>query len=127
MSIKRFGSSKTGAGGQHLPFAKAVQAGGFLYVSGQVAMDEQGEIVSGGIIGQTHKIIQHIEKILKECGYNLKDVIKVNVWLDDPRDFWSFNKVFAEYFGDHPPARSTVRSSLVVDAKIEMDVIAYKD
>ncbi|WP_423062584.1 RidA family protein [Candidiatus Paracoxiella cheracis] len=127
MSIKRFGSSgSSGAGGQKLPFSKAVQAGGFLYVSGQVAMDENGEIVSGGIVKQAHQAIENIKKILEEYGYTMKDVVKVNVWLDDERDFWSFNKVFAEHFGDNPPARSTVCSSLVVDAKIEIDVVAYK-
>lgn len=126
MSIQRFGSGAEGAGGQKLPFAKAVQAGGFLFVSGQVAMNDNGEIISGGIITQTRKTMEHIKNILAECGYGLQDVVKVNVWLDDTRDFWSFNKVYAEYFGDNPPARSTVQSSLMVDAKIEVDVVAYK-
>jgi len=128
MSIKRFGASgSSGAGGQKLPFSKAVQAGGFLFVSGQVAMNEHGDIITGGIVEQAHKAIENIKKILEECDYSMKDVVKVSVWLDDERDFWSFNKVFAEHFGDNPPARSTVRSSLVVDAKIELDVIAYKE
>ncbi|OGO93734.1 MAG: reactive intermediate/imine deaminase [Coxiella sp. RIFCSPHIGHO2_12_FULL_44_14] len=126
MPIKRYGSGRSGAGGQHLPFAKATQAGGFLFISGQVAMDESGEIVPGGIIPQARKTIENLIKILEECHYTLADVVKVNVWLDDPRDFWTFNKIYAEYFSDHPPARSTVCSSMMVDAKIEMDLVAYQ-
>ena len=128
MSIKRFGpEGKKGAGGQSLPFSKAVEANGFLFVSGQVAMEKTGEVSAGGIIPQTRKTIENLKEILEECGYSLSDVVKVSVWLDDARDFWSFNKVYAEYFGAHPPARSTVCSSITVDAKIEMDVVAYKD
>jgi reactive intermediate/imine deaminase len=123
-SIHRFPIVPAGAGGQSLPFAKAVRAGDFIYVSGQVAMRD-GEIITGGIVEQAHLTIQNVAEILKETGCGFEHVVKVNVWLDDPRDFWSFNKVFAEYFGDHPPARSTVQSAIMVDAKIEIDVIAF--
>lgn len=123
--LHRFPIVPPGAGGQPLPFAKAVRAGDFVYVSGQVAM-KNGEIVHGGIVDQTRLTIENIKAILEETGCGLEDVVKVNVWLDDPRDFWSFNGVFSEYFGNHPPARSTVQSAIMVDAKIEMDVIAYK-
>ena len=85
-----------------------------------------GEIVGGGIVEQAKVTFDNIRQILQEAGCDLEDVVKVNVWLDDPRDFWSFNKVFADYFRDHPPARSTVQSLIMVDAKIEADVIAYK-
>jgi enamine deaminase RidA (YjgF/YER057c/UK114 family) len=61
-----------------------------------------------------------------EAGCTLDDVVKCSVWLDDPRDFGIFNRVFAEYFGNHPPARSAVRSQLMIDAKVEIDAIAYK-
>lgn len=125
MSIQRYGDVGRGAGGQRLPFARAVEAGGFLYVSGQIAM-ENGEVVGGTIVEQTQKTISNLKAILDEAGYGWEDVIKVNCWLEDPRDFWSFNKVFAETFGDHPPARSTVEARLMVDAKVEMDLIAYK-
>ena len=124
--IEKIGNKKTGAGGQPLPFSPAVRAGDFVFVSGQVAMDAKGEIVPGGIEAQTRRTMENITAVLEMAGCTLQDVVKVNVWLDDPRDFWSFNRVYAECFGDHQPARSTVRSQLVVDAKIEMDVIAYK-
>ena len=125
MSIKRYGAEKSGAGGQNLPFARSVEAGGFLFVSGQVAMKD-GEIISGGIVEQTHLAIQNVLAILKEAGYGPEHVVKCGVWLDDPRDFWSFNAVYKSYFGAHPPARSTVESHLMFDAKVEIDCIAYK-
>jgi reactive intermediate/imine deaminase len=125
MSITRYGAEKSGAGGQNLPFARAVEAGGFLFVSGQVAMKD-GEIVNGGIVEQTHVAIGHVLAILNEAGYGLEHVVKCGVWLDDPRDFWSFNAVYKSYFGAHPPARSTVQSHMMVDCKVEIDCIAYK-
>lgn len=123
--ITRFGEADPAAGGQRRPFSKAVRAGDFIYVSGQVPA-ENGEIIHGGIVAQSEKVMENIIAVLKLAGCGLEHVIKVNVWLDDPRDFSSFNGVFEKYFIDHPPARSTVQSALMVDAKVEMDVIAYK-
>jgi len=125
MSIKRYGAGETGAGKQALPFACAVEADGWLYVSGQVAI-EKGEIVGGGIVAESRKALDNMIAILKEAGYGLEDVVRVGVWLDDPRDFWSFNSVFAEYFGANPPARACVQSAMMVDCKIEVDCVAYK-
>ncbi|HWK66211.1 MAG TPA: RidA family protein [Rhizobiaceae bacterium] len=125
MTIKRYGTGETGAGKQGLPFARAVEADGWLYVSGQVAM-ENGEIVDGGIIPQTRKAIDNLVAILHEAGYGLEDVVRVGVWLDDPRDFWSFNGVYAGYFGANPPARACVQSSMMVDCKVEIDCVAYR-
>lgn len=129
MSIKRFGTGAIGAigaGGQPLPFARAVEADGWLHVSGQVAM-EQGEIIAGGIVEQTHKTMQNLIAILEEAGYGLEDVVRAGVWLADPRDFWSFNKVFASYFkAEHAPARACVQAMMMVDCKVEIDCIAYK-
>lgn len=125
MTIKRYGAGETGAGGQPLPFARATEAAGWLYVSGQVAM-EKGEIVPGGIVAQTRKTMENVVAILDEAGYGLQDVVRVGVWLDDPRDFWSFNKVYAEYFGANPPARACVQSSMMVDCKVEIDCVAYR-
>lgn len=122
--ITRYETADLAAGGQRRPFAKAVRAGDFVYVSGQVpALD--GEIVTSGIIGQTEQVMANIISVLALAGCGLEHVVKVNVWLDDPRDFSSFNSAFEKYFLDNPPARSTVQSSLMVDAKVEMDVIAF--
>jgi len=125
MSIKRYGAEKSGAGGQTLPFARAVEADGWLHVSGQVAM-ENGEITSGGIIEQTHKTIENVIAILHEAGYGVEHVVRCGVWLDDPRDFWTFNRIYQSYFGEHPPARACVQASMMVDCKVEIDCIAYK-
>ena len=122
MSITRYG---TGTGGQHLPFARAVEADGWLYVSGQVAM-VNGEVIDGGIVAQSHQAIKNVLAILKEAGYGPEHVVRCGVWLDDTRDFQSFNKVFKEYFGANPPARACVQSAMVVDCKVEVDCVAFK-
>ena len=127
MTLKRYGAAGgTGTGGQHLPFSRAVEADGWLYVSGQTPM-ENGEVIEGGIIPQSHKAIRNLLAILTEAGFEPKDVVRCGVWLDDPRDFQSFNKVFAEYFGANPPARACVVSSMVVDCKVEIDCVAYRN
>jgi reactive intermediate/imine deaminase len=122
----QIGAPRGGAGGQSLPFSPAIRAGDFVYVSGQVAHGENGELIDGGIIAQTRQAIENLRRILAQAGCALDDVIKCNVWLADARDFWSFNKVYASYFPGIPPARSTVQSPLMVDAKIEIDCIAYR-
>jgi reactive intermediate/imine deaminase len=126
MSIKRYGvEGGKGAGGQHLPFARAVEAGGWLYVSGQVPMKD-GQLVEGNVVTQSRQAVLNLLAILKEAGYGPEQVVKCGVWLDDPRDFAAFNTVFKEYFGEHPPARSCVASAMVVDCKVEIDCVAYK-
>jgi len=89
-------------------------------------MDDDGEIIQGGIVPQTHKTMEHIICILEKAGCGLADVVKINVWLDDPRDFQGFNRAYAEYFTETPPARACVQSAIMVDAKVEIDCIAYK-
>jgi reactive intermediate/imine deaminase len=126
MSLKRYGADGgTGTGGQHLPFARAVEADGWLYVSGQVPM-VNGELTSGNITAQSRQAIRNLLSVLDEAGYALEHVVRCGVWLEDPRDFASFNAVFKEYFGNHPPARACVVSSMVVDCKVEIDCVAYK-
>jgi reactive intermediate/imine deaminase len=126
MSIKRYGAEGgKGTGSQHLPFARAVEADGWLYVSGQVPM-LNGEVVTGSITAQSRQAIQNLLSILKEAGYGPEHVVRCGVWLEDPRDFSAFNAVFKEFFGEHPPARACVVSSMVVDCKVEIDCVAYK-
>lgn len=126
MSIERLGVERTGAGGQNLPFSPAVRAGDFVYISGQVAMNENGELEPGGIEAQTRRTMENVIAALALADCTLDDVVKANCWLDDTRDFWTFNRVYASFFPNGAPARSTVRSQLMVDAKVEVDVIAYK-
>jgi len=113
------------AGGQRRPFARAVRAGDFVFVSGQVPT-AGGEVVAGGIAAQTEQVIANLRSVLEAAGCTLADVVQVTCWLDDPRDFSSFNAVFEKHFIDAPPARSTVRASLMVDAKVEIDAVAYR-
>lgn len=127
MTIKRYGiEGGTGTGGQHLPFARAVEAGGFLYVSGQTPMTD-GEVVEGGIVDQSRLAIQNCVDIMEEAGYGLEDVVHVKVVLTDSRYFQSFNKVFKEFFGANPPARICLVADLVVDVKVEVDVTCYRE
>jgi reactive intermediate/imine deaminase len=126
LSIERIGGARTGTGGQHLPFCQATVANGFVFVSGQVAIDTNGDIVPGGVVAETHHCIKSIIAILAQAGCTLQDVVKVNVWLDDARDFAAFNRVYASYFQEALPARACVQSALMVDAKVEIEVIALE-
>jgi len=125
-SVIHFGDTPNGAGGQSLPFSPALRAGDFVFVSGQVAMNERGEIEPGGIEAQTHQTFANIKKALALADCALEDVVKVTVWLDDTRDFWSFNRVYVGYFPNKPPVRSCVQASMMVDCKVEIEVMAYK-
>lgn len=120
MAIKRYGTEE-----QSLPFARAVSAGGWLYISGQVPM-KNGEIVEGGIIEQSRLAIDNCLTIMREAEYSLEDAVHVTVILTDARYFQSFNKVFREVFGEHPPARICVISELAFDSKVEVDLTCYK-
>ena len=89
-------------------------------------VNENGEIETGGIESQTRRTMENVKKVLALAGCDLADVVKVSVWLDDTRDFWTFNRIYTEYFGDNPPARSCVQSAMMVDCKVEIEVTAYK-
>ena len=116
MSIKRYGTpTKPGA----LPFSKAAGADGWLFVSGQVPRDADGEIVTGNITVQARVTLENLKKVLESAGYSLEDVVRVNVFLDDPRDFAGFNKVYA-------PARVCVQAMMMSDLRVEVDCVAYK-
>ena len=108
------------------PFAKAVRAGDFVFVSGQIPFGPDGLIVQGTIEVQTRVVLESIRNTLAEADCTLADVVKNTIWLTDTRDFAGFNKVYAEFFADAPPARATVRSDLMLDAKIEIESLAYK-
>lgn len=110
----------------NLPFHPGVRAGDFIYISGQVAKDENGNMCSGNIEEETRWTIEGIRKILALDGADLSDVVKVTVFLADGRNFGRYNKVFAEYFPEGRIARTTVEARAVIECKIEMDAVAYK-
>lgn len=110
----------------NLPFHPAVRAGDFIFVSGQVAKDASGNMISGTIEEETRGVILAIERILAEEGATLADVVRVTAYLEDTRDFGRYNKAFAEHFKDAVLARTTVEARAVISSRIEMDAIAYK-
>jgi enamine deaminase RidA (YjgF/YER057c/UK114 family) len=109
-----------------LPFHPGIRAGDFVYISGQVAKDENGNMCSGNIEEETRWTVESIRRILHLDGADLDDVVKVTVYLADARNFGRYNKVFAEYFPDGRIARTTVEARAVIECKIEMDAVAYK-
>ena len=110
----------------NLPFHPAVRAGDFIFVSGQVAKDARGNMISGTIEEETRGTIEAIGRILAEEGASLADVVRVTTYLGDARDFGRYNRVFGEMFGQAILARTTVEARAVINTKIEMDAIAYK-
>ena len=108
------------------PYSQAIKANGFIYLSGQVALDPKtGEITGAEIRQQTERVLENIKGILEAAGGNLHHVIKTTVFLKDMNDFSSMNEVYARYFTSAPPARSTVQvSRLPKDALVEIEVIA---
>jgi 2-iminobutanoate/2-iminopropanoate deaminase len=108
------------------PYSQAIRTNGFLFVSGQVALDPKtGEIVGADIRQQTERVLENVKGILEAAGSNLHHVVKTTVFLKDMNDFSTVNEVYAKYFPSAPPARSTVQvSRLPKDALVEIEVIA---
>ncbi len=110
----------------NLPFHPGVRAGDYIFVSGQVAKDAEGNMCAGTIEEQRRWTIESLRRVLAHEGADLGDIVKVTVYLEDTRDFGRYNRVFAEYFPDGRLARTTVEARAVIDTKIEMDAVAYK-
>jgi len=108
------------------PYAQGVVAGGFLFTAGQVPFDPATmKIVEGDIAVQTTRVLDNLQAVLRGAGCRLVDVVKTTVFLADLGDFAEMNRVYAERFGDHRPARSTVQvAKLPAGARIEIDLIA---
>ena len=113
-------------GGNKIPLSKAIRAGDNVYLSGQVPLKSDGSIETGAIEDQTRVVMENIKEILGDAGCALSDIIKATAWLADRADFAGFNRVYAEYFPDAPPTRSTVESRLMIDIRVEVEVTAYK-
>jgi len=126
MPLEYLGAPPVASDRQARPFSPAVRAGDFIYVSGQVPADANGEIVVGGIEAQTRQVMENLLSVLALAGASFDDVCKSTVWLQDARDFGAFNRIYMGYFKNGRPARSTTEARLMVDAKVEIDMIAYK-
>ena len=105
-----------------------MRAGDFIYVSGQVPIDPATNQMSfGDVQHETRLVLTNIQKILAGCGATMADVVKCSVFLGIGKDFTSMNQVYAEFFGEHKPARTTVECKFAVpEMKVEIDCIAYK-
>jgi len=110
------------------PYSPAVRAGGFIFVSGQGPNDPATNQMSfGDIRHETRVVLNNVKRILEGCGASMADVVKCSVFLGDGKDFVAMNEIFAEFFGDHKPARTTVEAKFAVpQMKEEIDCIAYK-
>jgi 2-iminobutanoate/2-iminopropanoate deaminase len=108
------------------PYSQAIKSAGFLFASGQVALDPRThEFLSGDIRQQTERVLENIKAILEAGGVNLHHVVKTTVFLKDMNDFAAMNEVYGQYFSSAPPARSTVQvARLPKDALVEIEVIA---
>jgi reactive intermediate/imine deaminase len=126
MPLEYLGLPPVASDRQARPLSPAVRAGDFVYVSGQVPVNAEGELVGGGIEAQTRQVMDNIRAALAPAGAGFEDVCKCTVWLQDARDFGAFNRIYMSYFPDGKPARSTTEARLMVDAKVEIDVTAYK-
>jgi len=109
----------------NLPFHPAVRAGDYIYVSGQVSKDADGNMLCGSIEVETAGTIESIQRIIAEEGATLQDVCRVTTYLEDPRDFGRYNAVFKKYFDGAVLARTTVEARAVITTRIEMEAIVY--
>ncbi len=108
------------------PYSPAVRAGGFIYVAGQVSVDpETDKLSTGDIQHETRLVIGNIRRILEGCGASLADVVRVGVYMADGSEFAQMNEVYAEFFGDAKPARTTIVCGFAADIKVEIDCVAY--
>ena len=117
---------KQAFGSSHVPLSPAIRAGDFVFVSGQVPVGDDGEIVPGGIAEQTARVLENVTRALAMAGAEPADVVKTTVWLRERDDFAEFNRVYRETFTHEPPTRTTVESRLMIDIAVEIEAIAYR-
>jgi enamine deaminase RidA (YjgF/YER057c/UK114 family) len=110
----------------NLPFHPGVRAGDFIFISGQVAKDENGNMCVGNIEEETRGTLEAIKRILALDGAEMSDVVKITTYLEDARDFGRYNGIFKEYFPEGRLARTTVETRAAISCKIEIDAVAYK-
>jgi 2-iminobutanoate/2-iminopropanoate deaminase len=110
------------------PYSPAVRAGDFLFVSGQGPVDPATQKMSyGAIQHETRIVLGNIKRILEGCGVSMADVVKCSVFISSGKDFAAMNQVYAEFFGNQKPARTTVETKFADPTmKVEIDCIAYK-
>ena len=126
MSSKQVIGGPLVIGGRRLSLSRAVRAGDFVFLTGQVPFKDGQLMTTGTVEDQTRAVLDAITATLAEAGCQRSDVVKAMVWLRDRADFPGFNTIYGEYFPVEPPTRSAVVSDLLVDVRVEVEVIAYK-
>jgi 2-iminobutanoate/2-iminopropanoate deaminase len=111
------------------PYCQAVVHNGLAYLSGQIPLDPMtGELVETDIEPQTTRVLENLKAVLEACGSSLDRVVKTTVYLTDMREFAEMNHIYAQYFSQNPPARSTIQAArLPRDVRVEIDAIAIVD
>lgn len=111
------------------PYSQAIHTGSMIYTAGQIPLDPATmEFVSGGIEEQTRQVLTNLKNVLEAAGSSLSKVVKTTVFLKDMNDFTKMNAVYAEFFSENPPARSTVAvAGLPKNALVEIEVVALAD
>jgi len=109
------------------PYSQAVEVGDMIFTSGQIGLSSKGVLVEGGVEEQAKQVLTNISEVLKEAGSSLSHVVKTTIFLADMSDFAEVNKIYASFFGNHKPSRSTVAvKTLPLNVSIEIDAIAIK-
>lgn len=108
------------------PYSQGISSNaGLVFFSGQIALTPDGDFVEGDIVEQTSQVFANIEALLEAAGLQKENVVKVMVFLDDIGDFQTVNQIYADFFGDHKPARSTIEvAKLPLGAKVEIEITA---
>ena len=107
------------------PYSQAIALGSVLYASGQIPLDKNGNFVEGDIKVQTTQVLENLKQVLQAGGSSLDRVVKTTVFLANMDDFVAFNEVYAKFFGEHKPARSTIAvKTLPKNALVEIECVA---
>lgn len=107
------------------PYSQAIQFGNLVLTSGQIPLNAEGQLVEGGIAEQTHQVFRNLSAVLEAAGASFQTVLKATVFLKDMGQFAVVNEIYASYFGEHKPARSTVEvARLPKDVLVEIELIA---
>ena len=120
-------SGAAGAPGAIGPYSQAAEAGGMVFLSGQVPLDPESGELQQGIEAQTEQVMSNLKAVLEHCGLGFENVIKTSIFLTDLGNFKTINDIYEKWLGDAKPARATVQvSALPVGADVEIDMIAVR-
>ena len=109
-----------------LPFSPAIRAGGFVFVSGQASVDENGQIVRESFEGEMRRSMENVRKVLKAAGLDLKDVVRVCSYVARQEDLAEYNRIYREYFSEPYPARTSVQAGLPPGVLVEIEAVARR-